>query len=211
VTGVNQPLSPAPAQTRPWRARSDKAAWIVAVVPTLIFLVGIPLHDSSPGTCDAWTGCTASARDQWMWTAQSWATAGIMVGVFVAAAVRIAPWLRVRPTALRRGSITALCVLVPATCVFALILLVVWNADCSETAWLCFSGPSEALALGSPGVVTGAVSALLLLGLARRSTPTRRGVSTATLAGLAAGLVATVAGFAAAACLSLVGVALGAS
>lgn len=209
MTGVNQPLSPAPAQARPWRAWSDKAAWIVAVVPTLIFLVGIPLHDGSPGTCDAWTGCTASARDQWMWTAQSWATAGVMVGVFVAAAVRIAPWLRVRPVAVRRGSITALSVLVPATCVFALILLVVWNAECSETAWICFSGPSDALALGSPGVVTGAVSALLFVGLGRRATPTGRLVSTVTVTGLAAGLLAVVSGFVAAASLSLIGVALG--
>jgi hypothetical protein len=179
-------------------------ALAIGVAPTLLFFVGIPLHDGTPGTCDAWAGCTASAREQWMWTAQSWATAGVVLGVFIAAAARIAPWLRMRPVAVRRGSIAALAVLTAATCLFALVAVVVWNIDCSESAWICFGGPEDALALGSPGLVTAVLSVLLVVGLARRDTPAGRTLSTMTITGLAAGVVAVAAGLAAGGLLGVV-------
>lgn len=207
---MNQPVSHAYTQLHPRRAWAMGAALVVAAVPILVLVVGIPLHDSTPGTCDAWPECTHSAREQWVWTAQSWATAGVMLGAFLATAAVIGPWLWTRPVVLRRGSITALCLLVPVTGVFAFILLAVWNADCSDSSWFCFSGPSDALLLGSPGLVTGTASALLVVGLALPRTRAGRTASTVTLTGLAGGVVVAVSGLVAARLVNLIALALGA-
>lgn len=188
---------------------STRVALVLAVVPTVLFLAGIPLHDSAPGTCDAWPNCSASARDQWGWTARPWATTGIALGTFLVSVVRIAPWLRQRPVVVRRGSIAALVVLGLVTAAFAVLAVIVWGIDCSDTAWICFGGTEAALALGSPGLLSGVLATLLAVGLMRRDEDRSR-LSTWTLAGIAAGVVAVVVGQSADAVLALVGMAFGA-
>jgi hypothetical protein len=188
----------------------DWAAALVALVPVVVYLAGIPLHDGAPGTCDAWTGCIASERDQWEWTAQPWAALGVALGTFVATAVRVAPWLRARPVMVRRASIVALCLLVPVTVGFALLALVVWNTDCSDAGWICFGGPSDALALGSPGAGTAMAAALLVAG-AVRSEPTRASaLSVIAVSIMTAGVLAVVAWFVAAGAMAPLAAALGA-
>jgi hypothetical protein len=179
-------------------------------VPAVVYLAGIPLHDSAPGTCDAWADCTASERDQWGWTAQPWAAMGVALGAFVAAAVRVAPWLRARPVVVRRASIVLLFLLVPVTVGFALLGLVVWNTDCSHGAWLCFGGPSDALALSWPGAVTAAATGMLLAGLLRGDRTRASALSVVAVTVLAAVVLAVVAWFAAAGALTLLAGALGA-
>lgn len=183
---------------------------MLATAPTVLYLVGIPLHDSTPGTCDAWPGCSASAREQWGWTARSWATTGIGLAAFLVSVVRVAAWLRERPVLVRRGSVAALVVLGLVTAAFAVLAVVVWGIDCSDSAWICFGGPEAALVLGSPGVVAGVVATVLAVGLTRRERDGGR-LATWTLAGLAAALVAAAVGQAGDAVLALVGAAWGAS
>jgi hypothetical protein len=186
------------------------AAAAVAVVPVVVYLAGIPLHDGAPGTCDAWTGCTASERDQWGWTAQPLAATGVMLGAFIAGAARVAPWLRARPKAVRRAAIVALCVLVPVTAGFALLGLAVLGNDCSDGEWLCFGGPSAALALSSPGVVTAVVSGLLVAGLVRGERTRASGLAVVAVTTLVAGVLAVVSWFAAGSVLAVLAAALGA-
>ncbi len=186
------------------------AAAVVAVVPVVVYLAGIPLHDNTPGTCDAWTGCSASDRDQWGWTARPWATTGVLLGAFIAGALRVAPWLRARPKVVMRATIGALFVLVPLTSGFGLLALLVLNTDCSDAGWICFGGPSDALALGSPGAVTAAVSGLLVAGLVRSDRTRASAVAVNAVTVLAAGLLAAVAGLAAGSMLELVAAGLGA-
>jgi hypothetical protein len=188
----------------------DWAAALVALVPVVVYLAGIPLHDGAPGTCDAWTGCIASERDQWEWTAQPWAALGVALGTFVATAVRVAPWLRARPVMVRRASIVALCLLVPVTVGFALLAVVVWNADCSHGAWLCFGGPSDALALSWPGAGTAGAAGVLVVGLVRGDRTRASDLSVVAVTVLAAAVLAVVAWFAAASALAVLAAALGA-
>lgn len=69
-SSVRHMTAPVPtATTRNDRMTVEKVALLVAVVPSLVYLVGLPLHDGAAGTCDAWPGCSASAREQWRWTA----------------------------------------------------------------------------------------------------------------------------------------------
>jgi hypothetical protein len=207
-------MHPAPSYVpRPQRLTRSWWSWaaaVVAVLPVVIYLAGIPLHDGAPGTCDAWSGCTASDREQWGWTAQPWAATGVMLGAFIAGAARIAPWLRARPKVVRRAAIGALFVLVPITAGFALVGVLVLGNDCSDGEWLCFGGPSAALALGSPGAVTGAVSVLLVTALVRGDRIRASAVSVLAVTVLAAGVLAVVAWFVAGSVLGLLAAGLGA-
>jgi hypothetical protein len=199
-----------PRPHRPARTSWDWTAALVALVPVVVYLAGIPLHDGAPGTCDAWAGCTGSDRDQWGWTAQPWAAMGVALGAFVAASVRVAPWLRARPVVVRRASVVALFLLVPVTVGFALLAVVVWNTDCSHGAWLCFGGPSDALALSWPGAGTAGAAGVLVVGLVRGDRTRASDLSVVAVTVLAAVVLAVVAWFAAASALAVLAAALGA-
>ena len=207
-------MHPAPSYVpRPQRLSRtwwDWAAVLVAVLPVVVYLAGIPLHDGAPGSCDAWTGCTASDRDQWGWTAQPWAAAGVMLGAFIAGAAHIASGLRARPTVVRRAAMGALFVLVPITAGFTLLGVMVWGNDCSGAGWVCFGGPSAALALSSPGAVTAALSGLLVAGLVRGERTRASALAVVAVTTLTAGLLAVMAWFAAGSVLALLAAGLGA-
>lgn len=169
---------------------------LLAAVPTLLYLGGIPLHDGAPGTCDAWEGCRASAREQWAWTARPWATLGFAFGAFLTALGPAVAWLRQRPVLTRRVSVGLLVAAGLATAAFTALAVVVWGIDCSEATWICFGGPEAALILGSPGLVSGVVATLLAVGLPRARRDGGRLLAWTT-AGVAAAVVAVVVGQAA--------------
>lgn len=194
--------------TRP--APTTIVALVLAVVPSLVFVAGIPLHDGAPGTCDAWPSCSASARDQWGWTARPWATLGIGAAAFVVTVGRVAAWLQDRPAMVRRAAVVALTVSALVTGAFVLLAAVVWGTDCSDAGWICFGGPDDALELGSPALPAGATTALLVAGLKRRNTDGSR-LSSWTLAGIVAVVVAVVAGGMGGAALAVLATAWGAS
>lgn len=200
--------APVPTATRTDRITVETVALLLAVVPSLVYLVGLPLHDGTAGTCDAWPGCSASAREQWRWTAGPWSTLGVTLATFLVAVKHAAPWLGRHPVLVRRASVTVLVLAVVVTVGFAALAAVVWGIDCSEAGWICFGGPEAALVLGSPALVTGVVAALLAVGLKRRERVGGR-LAAWTLAGIVAGLVAVVVGQAAGSVLALVGAAWG--
>jgi hypothetical protein len=133
----------------------------------LLYLVGYALQSPDIGDCsDRWVGCQASAREVWTWDFQGATQLVVGVGCFVVTAALVAPWLARRPGWQRSLSVLFLVLGVALTGFFGLLYAAIYGAQCSDGAFLCFSGPDDAAALGSPGLVTGAVSLLLGLGLA---------------------------------------------
>lgn len=178
----------------PRRAVPATAA-VLATVPVVVYLVGLPLHSDVPGTCDAWKDCSYSAREQWTWRAQSWAVLGIGLAAFAMVVNGVAPRLFRSAAALRGGSVLALWLLLPVTALAALVFVAILGADCSNAGWVCFGGPEDAAALTWPGLVTGGLATALLFGLRRIETPVGRGVGAAALS--------TLVGFVAAGAISI--------
>lgn len=197
---------PAPTSEQPVRrppASLLLGALAVAVVPTIVFLLGLVAHSPEPGTCEAWTGCTASAREQWTWEAGGWVALGLWVAAAAVSAAYLAPWIHARATVRRVASIVALAVAVPVTAFFAFLFVVILGTDCSSGDFLCFGGPGAALLLASPGAVTGLLVGLLAVGLRRDSRVAHR-VATVTLTGIGAVAAATFASVVGSALLTLV-------
>jgi hypothetical protein len=190
------PTATADAARTAWpRLAGFAFAFLSALVPTLAYLIGLGLHSADPGTCDNWTGCSASARDQWGWEHGWWPVCGVALGVFVGWVGLVWRPLMGNANVRRVASVLGLVLLVPVTALFGLVASATWNATCSPNSFLCFSGPAAALAFGSPGVLTGALSVLMLLGLIGRDRRAGRVCGTLGLVVCSGLLLAAVAGF----------------
>ena len=186
---------PAPTSTEPVRrppALLLLGALAVAGLPIIVFLLGLTIHSPEPGTCDAWTGCTASAREQWTWEAGGWVQLGLWVAAAAVTAAYLAPWIHARANVRRVASIVALGFAVPVTALFAFLFVVILGTDCSGGAFLCFGGPGDAFMIASPGAVTAILVCLLALGSRRDSRGAHR-VATVTLTVIGAVVAATFA------------------
>jgi hypothetical protein len=186
---------PAPTSTEPVRRPPSwllLGALAVAVLPIVGFLLGLGTQSAEPGTCDAWTGCTASAREQWTWEAGGWVQIGLWVAAAAVTAAYLAPWLRARAKVRKVASIVALGFAVPVTALFAFLFVVILGTDCSSGAFLCFGGPDDAFLVASPGAVTALLVCLLAVGLRGDSRGAHR-VATVTLTGIGAVVAATFA------------------
>lgn len=176
-----------------WRTPVLLVALALAVLPTVIYLAGLALNSNAPGTCTDWIGCSHSARQQWAWEVEWFASRGIAVAAFIVAVVHLVPWLSTRAKVRKISSIVALCVLVPLTGLFGLLSVVIWGNECSADSLFCFGGPEDALIGAVPAVVTAVACIVLGVGLTR----TRAGqiTSTVTISGLAALIASALAGF----------------
>lgn len=143
-------------------------AALLIVAPTVFYVVGYLAADPSQGTCRLWASCTGSARTDWHdqhGTAPGW---GAFAGTTLAALVLLWGPLREHPKARGVIGVLALLVLLPVTALSVFSAWLALTTTCDPNALFCFDGPEAAGVFITPGLIAGAVAAVIVYALVQR-------------------------------------------
>ncbi|WP_121256131.1 hypothetical protein [Nocardioides ferulae] len=135
----------------------------LAALAVLAYLTGWALADDLQRP-RRWGG-HYSDRDEWGWDMKPRATLVAALGGLLAWVGLASRFVAIHPQLRRVVCAVGVVLLGLVAAGFAVLGYAVLNASCGENDFLCFSGPGDALLVGSPGLLAAAVAAVMVAGL----------------------------------------------